>query len=215
MTFDADLHVAAWTVVAGSILFFVGAGAAPEPSRVFTGDRDLYLDVLHRREWRWRAMTVLMVAGVVLTAAGLVALGQVWSQPFGIGATSFAIGAALGVIFLVTRAMIDVDVAHLAAAGGPVPDDFARWQRFTGVCFTTYLLLAYAATLLVGIAVIARASAPRFAGWFAVIFGGVAFVANVTGWPRTERFGAVFEPPFMVHIPPLILGISLLRWHPS
>ena len=215
MSFDTDLHVAAWSMVAGSILFFVGAGAAPEPSKVFTGDRSLYLDVLHRRAKRWRTMTVLMVAGVVLTAAGLVALAQVWPQPLGIGATSFAIGAALGVVFLVTRAAIDVDVAHLAAAGGPVPDDFERWQRFTGACFTTYLLLAYAATVLVGIAVIARVGAPRFAGWFAAIFGGVAFVANVTGWPRTERFGAAFEPPFMVHIPPLILGISLLRWHPS
>ena len=215
MSFDTDLHVAAWSMVAGSILFFVGAGAAPEPSKVFTGDRSLYLDVLHRRAKRWRTMTVLMVAGVVLTAAGLVALAQVWPQPLGIGATSFAIGAALGVVFLVARAAIDVDVAHLAAAGGPVPDEFERWQRFTGACFTTYLLLAYAATVLVGIAVIARAGAPRFAGWFAAIFGGVAFVANVTGWPRTERFGAAFEPPFMVHIPPLILGISLLRWHPS
>lgn len=214
MTFDTDLHIAAWTVVAGSILFFVGAGAAPEPSKAFTGDRDLYLDVLHRRAWRWRVMTGLMVAGAVLTAAGLVALGQVWSQPFGIGATSFAIGAALGVIFLVTRAAIDVDIAHLAAAWGPVPGDFERWQRFAGICFTTYLLLAYAATVLIGIAVIARAGAPRFAGWFAVIFGAVALGANVTGWPRTGRFGAVFEPPFMVHIAPLILGISLLRWHP-
>ena len=35
------------------------------------------------------------------------------------------------------------------------PSMLERWQRFTGVCFTTYLLLAYAATILVGIAVIA------------------------------------------------------------
>lgn len=215
MSFDADLHVAAWTLIAGSVLFFIGAGSAPEPTNVFTGDRDRYLDVLHRRPSRWRAMSVLMIAGVVLTTAGLVALGQMWSQPMGIGATSFAIGAALAIVFLVTRAAIDVDVAHIVAAGGPVPVDFERWQRFTGVCFKTYLLLAYAATIVIGIAVIARAGAPRFAGWFAVTFGAIAFVANATGWPQTKRFGAVFEPPFMVHIAPLILGISLLGWHPS
>lgn len=209
----SDLHAAAWTLIVGSLLFLVGAGIPPEPSNVFTGDREKYLDVLHRRSGRWRAMTILMVAGVAVTASGLMALGSVWREPLGIGATVFTMGAVLWLSTLITRATIDVDVAHTAAIGGVVPEWFGPWQRFTGACYKTYLLLAYASLVLVGAALLVAPDAPRFSGWFVLAFGAVAFVGNATGRPQTKRFGPVLEPPFMVHVPTLVLGIGLVGWH--
>ena len=44
-----DLHVAAWTLIVGSVLFLVGAGLAPEPSKTFTGDLATYLDAIRHR----------------------------------------------------------------------------------------------------------------------------------------------------------------------
>lgn len=204
-----DLHLAGWAMVAGGILFLVGAGLAPEPSKVFTADREAYLDVLHRRSRRWGVMTILMVSGVAATSAGLVALGSRWREPLGIAATIFTIGTVFWLVTLIARATVDVEVAHTAAKGGAVADWFGPWQRFTGACFKTYILLAYASLFLVGGALL-RGGAPRLPGWFAVTFGAAAFVGNVTGRPQTKGFGPVFEPPFMVHLPTLVIGIWLV-----
>jgi hypothetical protein len=208
-----DLHIAAWTLIGGSALFFAGAAVPPEPSKVFTGDRSLYLDVLHRRTTRWRVMTVLMVSGVAATASGFTALGALVPQPLGIGATAFMIGSVLWIAALVSRATVDVDVAHAVARGEPVPPAFDMWQRVTGVFFKTYLLLAYGGVVLAGIAILSHPTLPSFAGWFAVVFGVVALLANTTGRPRSKSYGPYFEPPFMVHLPTLVMGIAFIGRH--
>lgn len=158
-------------------------------------------------------MTVLMVSGVAVTTAGLVAIGTMWREPLGIGATVFTMGAVLWILTLITRATIDVDVAHGVAAGRGVADWFDPWQRFTGACYKTYLLLAYGSLVLTGLALLRVPAAPRFPGWFTVVFGAVAFVGNAIGRPQTKRFGPVLEPPFMVHVPTLVIGIWLVSWH--
>jgi hypothetical protein len=210
-----DLHLAAWATLAGSLLFCVGAAIAPEPWRVFTGDRALYLDVLHRRSGRWQTMNALMVAGVAGTAAGLIGLGGQLPQPFGIGAVLFTVGGVLWIGTLVSRSTVDVNVAHRLAGGTDVPASFDAWQQATGGWFKAYLFLAYAGTVLTGIALNASTDVPRYAGWFAIVFGSVAFVANATGRPSSEGFGPWFEPPFMVHLATLVMAIALIRWEPG
>ena len=206
----SDLHVAAWTLVVGSALFLIGAGLAPEPSRVFTGDRSLYLDVLHRRAGTWRAMNVLMMAGVATTAAGFVALGTVTPEPILAGGVGFTVGSVLWIFALGARATVDVDIAHAAARGEPVPEAFDLWQRATGACFKTYILVAYASLVVAGVAILTHDALPASAGWFDLVFGTLAFAANATGRPTVKGLGPIFDPPFMVHLPTLVMGIAFI-----
>jgi hypothetical protein len=200
----------AWALVVGAVAFFVGAGLAPEANRVFSGDASEYLRILHEKSARWVAMNAFMVVGVVLTAAGLLAAADVVGQPFGIGAVFYLVAAVLWVAVLAVRATVDVAVAHGRADGGPVPDSFALWQKATGGWFVVHLLLAYAGVAMAGVAMLRDDAMPAWAGWTALVFGVVAWAANATRWPQVSVWGPAFEPPFMVHIPTLVIGIGLL-----
>jgi len=208
-----DLHLAAWALVIGSMLFLVGAGFAPEPTRVFSGDLGVYLDVLHRRRRSWLTMNVLMIAGVATTAAGFVALGTVTPEPVLVGGVIYTVAAVPWIVALGSRATIDTDVAGSVARGERVPDAFHLVSRLTGAGFRTYLLLAYAAIVAAGAAVVAHGDLPAYAGWFAVGFGSAALLGNAVNRPVLPGWGPLFEPPFMVHLPTLVLGIAFLGRH--
>ena len=203
-------HTAAWTLILGAAAFFVGAGLAPEPSRVFSGDRAVYLRVLHEHHHRWLAMNGVMIVGVVLTAAGLVDAASLVGQPFAVAAVTYLVAAVLWVAVMVARSTVDITVADRVAAGQDDLAGYELWSAATGGWFRVHLLLAYAAVTVAGVALLRDSSVPAWVGWTAVGLGLVAGIGNATGQPRTKAWGPLFEPPFMVHIPTLVIGIGLL-----
>ena len=60
---------------------------------------------------------------------------------------------------------------------------------------------------------LAYAGLPQYASWVAVVFGGLAFAGNAVNGPTVANWGPLFEPPFMVHIPTLVLGIAFVGSH--
>ena len=151
-----------------------------------------------------------MIVGVVLTAAGLVDAAGLVGQPFAVAAVTYLVAAVLSVAVMVARSTVDIAVADRVAAG---QDDLAGselWSAATAGWFRVHLLLAYAAVTVAGVALLRDSSVPGWAGWTAVSLGLVAGIGNATGQPRTKAWGPLFEPPFVVHIPTLVIGISLL-----
>jgi hypothetical protein len=59
-----------------------------------------------------------------------------------------------------------------------------------------------------GLALVRRHVAPG-AGWTAIAIGSMAEANIIVGRPKMMG-GPVFEPPFIVHVAPLVIGIGLL-----
>jgi hypothetical protein len=194
-------------LVLSSLTFFVGASMAPEPSRVFSSDREEHLAIVAGHARRWRAMNFLMIAAVAETVGALWLIAPVGALPL-LAAATYSVVAPLWVISLALRSTVSVDVARRLRAGGPMPGWYEAIESFGGLLFRVYLLSAYPAVIALGVALVRHRTAPG-AGWSAIVIGVLAEANNVLGWPRVMG-GPLLEPPFIVHVPLLVIGIGLL-----
>ncbi len=191
-------RLAGVTLIAGSLLFFVGA-ATPVNSRVFGTDEPLLkLQYIEEDPAAWDLAMTLLGLGGLIAAIGLVPLassvrGVTDRQILGVmayGAATLAIGGALSWVMIssirIARSPFDV-----------VFGDISPWL------FGTYRVLTRAAFVIFGV-VLLLSGYPRWLGWMLIVVGAMMFADLV----------ALVLPPFVHYVLFLILGAAVLIQRP-
>jgi hypothetical protein len=199
-------RIVGWLLVLGAVVFWIGA--ITPPYRQWMGvPTDEYLSIVGANRRNWYAMHALFGLGTVITLAGLGALhgalraagDRIWST---IAVSLFSIGVALWLVQVSFRVTVEPWAAAELARDGQVPSIFPALQRWMGVLFAVCMISGYLALVGYGIAILSGPFRPRWAGWFALVFGLVAVPGFAT---------VVFQPPLMLFVVPFVLGIAVLR----
>jgi hypothetical protein len=194
-------------LVAGFVLFMVGAGAwridyeRPLAESLVTihGDR-------RRRAW----IHVWMLVAMLVTPAGLA--GAVVLADSGTAAVltamAFAVyglGAVCWMASLCFRLAVVPWAAEQTVDRGAVPDGFAALNHWAGLLYVVHMASAYVAFALLGAAVLSWPGLPGWLGWLGVGWGAV-FLAGFVA----TRFAGPFNPPFWAHCYTAGVGLALL-----
>jgi hypothetical protein len=200
-------HLAGILLVVGATLF-IFAASLPQLYSAWTGDQATYLATIAAHPTAWLVCHVCMTAAVLLTAAGLGLLAVQLAQPFAVAAAfAYAAGAAVWCVFEMYRLSVPPHIARAVTV--PLPDWFLPLQDWSGRLFAVYMLTAYLSLAAFGVAILAGATLPPWSGWLALVFGLAGAVGLASGQPRI-RGVSPFEPPVMIHLVPLTLGVLLL-----
>jgi hypothetical protein len=194
-------------LVAGLVLFFVGAGAwRPAYDRPFTET----LPAIRRDRARWRWIHVWMIVAMLTTPAGLAAFAAVVDEQLAttivvIAAVVYALGAVCWIASLTFRLTVPPWAAAVAAATGAPPDAAEPLNRWATWLYSVHMCSAYAASAVLGAAVLADGVLPTWLGWAGVVWGPVFLVGFVT-----PRVAVAFRPPFWAHLYTGAVGVALL-----
>jgi len=194
-------------LIAGLVVFLVGAvfwrldyqRALPEA-----------LPLIHRDRRRWAWIHTWMIAGLVITPAGLVGLTLSLEEPTatvlaGMATAVYVVGAVCWIVCLAFRLTVTPWAAGQAVISGQVPDGFPAYERWAGALYVVHMLTAYAGSAVLGIALLASDAVPTWLGWAGIVWG-LAFAA---GFAAT-RFAGAFNPPFWAHLYTGGVGLGLL-----
>lgn len=183
----ADPTTATVVVVAGSVVFLVGASIGVP--RVFTEpDVDERRRMLEAGRSRWRAAQPMYAAGALIAAIGV-----------GVRATSMAeaplVGVALSCVLLVVGALCWSVSVHARGRDieGFVRGTLSQWP------FRAYVWLTLAGLVALGVGLVGSDVA-AWTGWLAVV-ASLVFAAVFV------RFGDI--PPFVFY---LLLPVVSLGW---
>jgi hypothetical protein len=204
-----DLSVFQWPAVvllAGGILFWIGA-LWPPYRQWMTSDTNEYLTIIGQHKLNWYIIHGAFLLGVIVTVAGIALFCHTLLLNGGqttytvLGATFFVFGSVFWIINIAFRLTVTVWAADQLTANGVLDDTFKTWMQWSGLLFSIYMVLAYASIGFIGLA--ARDFLPDWVSWFVIIFGFGGIVGYCTGFP-------LFAPPLMVHLPFMVMSISLL-----
>lgn len=195
------------TLVAGLVLFMVGAGAwriayeqpLTESLRVIHADR-------RRRAW----IHIWMIVGVLATSAGIAGLAFVPAVGTGtalvaMAAAVYSLGAVCWLVSLAFRLTMVPWAAERTVEHGAPPDGFEALNLWAGILYVIHMAAAYAAFVLIGVAALASADLPAWLGWVGIGWG----MAFLIGFAVT-RFAGMFNPPLWAHCYTAVVGVVLL-----
>ncbi len=199
--------LAGGVLLAGLVIFIVGAGAwrldyqrpLPESLPIIHADR-------RRRAW----IHTWMIAGLVVTPAGLAGLAASVEEGSAtvlaaMATAVYVLGAVCWIASLAFRLTVVPWAAERTVADGHVPDGFAAHDQWAGALYTVHMLTAYVASAVLGFAVLASDALPTWLGWTGVAWG-LAFAAGFVA----TRFAGLFNPPFWAHLYTGAVGVTLL-----
>ena len=194
-------------LVAGLATFLVGAVCW---RLEYQGPLHESLPAVHRNRRRWTWIHVWMVAGTLVTCAGLAGVTVILDEPTATVLAAMAAAAyvagAVGWIASITFRLTAVPwAAQQVVTAGDVPDGFAAYDRWSGALYCVHMLTAYAASAVLGLAVLVSGTLPAWLGWTGVGWG----LAFATGLVAT-RFAGSFNPPFWAHLFTAVVGVVLL-----
>ena len=109
------------------------------------------------------------------------------------------------IAFLCFRLTVVPWAAERAVADGKPPDGFAALEAWAGGLYVVHMLASYAVFALLGATALASNLLAPWSGWVGLGMG-MAFVAGFVA----TRFAGPFNPPFMAHLYPALLGVVLL-----
>ena len=194
-------------LMAGLVVFLVGA--------VFwrldyQRPRHEALPLIHRDHRRWAWIHTWMIAGLVITPAGLVGLTLALREHTatvlaGMATAVYGVGAVCWIVSLAFRLTVTPWAAEQAVTSGQVPDGFAAYERWAGALYVVHMLTAYVGSAVLGIAVLASDALPTWLGWAGIVWG-LAFAAGLAA----TRFAGAFNPPFWAHLYTGGVGLVLL-----
>lgn len=206
-------HATGLVLAVSSLIWLIGAGLPPEPTRVFSAGLEEHLAIVLRNRGRWRLMNSLMIAGMIGSAAGvtLFAVLLAGSSRMWAASVAYLVGAVLWIVALSFRDTVIPSAAASAAEVGEPPTWLPALQDWTGQLFWIHMLISYAVIAVIGSVLVSVNLLAAWVGWFALSYGlllGISFVAE---WPKSA-WGPTAEPPFLIHIPMLIMGVALLLY---
>jgi len=168
------------------------------------------LPLIHRDRRRWAWIHTWMIAGLVITPAGLAGLTLGLGDPTamvlaGMATAAYVVGGVCWIVCLTFRLTVVSWAAEQAVTTGQVPDGFAPYERWAGALYLVHMLTAYASSAVLGLALLASDALPTWWGWAGVVWG----LAFATGFVAT-RFAGAFNPPFWAHLYTGGVGLGLL-----
>lgn len=198
-------------LLVGALSFMVGAGLQPDPTKLWTVGLREHLAMVHRGRRRWHLMNVLIVASMVITSSGLFMLVTLTAPSLRLlaAAVTWLIGAIAWIAALTFRDTVVSDVAASVESTGEIPGWLEPLQHWTGQLFWVHMSLSYAALALIGWTMVDSGLFSVAVGWFTLIYAAALGLLFVLGKPKLF-WGPIAEPPFLVHIPVIVLGITLL-----
>jgi hypothetical protein len=194
-------------LVAGLVVFLVGA---VRWRLSYERPAEESLPGIHQDRRRRAWIHAWMIAGVVLTTAGLAGLTRALEQAdaavlAAIGATVYACGATGFLVSLAFRLGVVPWAAERTARTGSVPDGFAAFDRWAAVLYVVHMLTAYVGSAVLGAAVLLADAVPTWLGWAGIVWG-MGFAAGLVA----TRFAGAFNPPFWAHLYTAAVGVALL-----
>jgi len=206
MSPDGVPRVLGWLLIAGAVIFWIGA--VTPPYRQWMGvSLEEYLSIVGAHGRNWQVMHGLFAAGSLLTLIGLSGFtarvngsgGSTWAT---IALTLFAVSTLLWFVQLGFRLTVTPWASAELTASGRMPGEYAALHRWMGVLLGADMLLGYQAAAAYGLAVLGVPGPPRWVGWTALCFGVVAVPGMIT---------PIFQPPLMLEVVPFVLGIAIVR----
>jgi len=175
--------------------------------RVWTVPREEHFALVAAHRLAWTMANVGFTAAAVLTAAGLVVLAgsvDVDARSKAIlvaGAVAYAIAGTLWCAVLAIRTRTTPALAALVAAGTPTEPVETMIGSVTGGLFASFLLTTGMALVVVGLTLALGGGVAPPVAWLATLIPALAIGGFL-----------VFDdmPPFVLYIPTLIVGLSLL-----
>jgi len=213
---SGNVTVAAALLLGGLLSFAVGAGIPtrwPPASlypEVWGASLERYLELIaqHRRSWTW--VNELMIAAVVLNAAGLAALAARAGQPFvTAGAAGFGIASVFWLILSSFRTTVSVRAADEFAATKRLPEAFTALDPWIGMSFQLYTAIGHGSQAAVGLGLLETALVPNWIAWFTTVLGLAGLLSQLPGFSRIPGLQSFFIP-IVMHVPPALIGVALL-----
>lgn len=207
-----DARIAGLLLAAGTLSFFAGASIPLLTDlgvRVWGASLPQFLELVAAHPTTWLWTNSLFVASIPLTVAGLglltVLLREAGERVFAtVGLLVFGLGAALWLAVNAASLSATIWAAEEMVRSGAMPAGVELLARWTGDMGFLYLLLAYAATMAYGVAMLQTPLVPAWAGWAWIVFGALGEVSVVSDLPSPLSI------PAGVHFMPLLLGIVVL-----
>lgn len=204
---DVASAVVGWSLVAGLVVFLVGAGAwrlsyeqpLPDALRVIHGDR-------RRRAW----IHLWMIPALFITTAGTAGLATWLDGPDAttlavMAASLYALGAVCWIASLAFRLTVVPWAADRTVADDRVPDVFPSLDAWAGSLYVIHMAASYVAHALIGAATLSVDQLPAWVGWLGIGWG-VTFLA---GFAVTRAAGP-FNPPLWAHTYTAVVGVTVL-----
>lgn len=194
-------------LVAGFVVFLVGAAAwrldyqrPPEES----------LPLIHADRRRRAWIHTWMLVAMFITPAGIGGFSLLPDeQTAAVVAVMAAFVYALGALCMIVSVAFSLTVvpwgAERTVVDGTPPDGFSALRDWSGRLYVVHMVASYAVFGLLGAVVVAAGPVASWVGWLGVGLG----VLCSAGFVAT-RFAGPFNPPFLAHAYPAVLGVALL-----
>lgn len=195
-------------LVAGLVLFLVGAGGwRPAAYDVPFVEA---LPAVHRDRRRWRWIHAWMIVAMLTTPAGLAAVTVVVTRPTARGVVAMAavvygLGAVCWIVALTFRLTVVPWAAEVTVAAGSPPDPAPALDRWATSLYVVHMCSAYLASAALAGGLLLDAALPRWLGWAGLVWGLVFLIGFVT-----PRVSMVFQPPAWAHLYTAAVGVALL-----
>lgn len=210
------MTLSAVLLLGGLLLFAVGAAIPPlwRPvslvPEVWFASHERYLELIgrHRHSWAW--MNGLMIAAVVLNAAGLAALATLAEQPALVaGAVGYGIASVFWIVLASYRTTVSLWVADEVADGKGEPNVVSALDRWSDMSYRLYTAIGHGSQAVVGAGLLPTTLVANWVVWVAILVGVAGVLSQLPGTSRIPGLQAFFIP-IVIHIPPALIGVSLL-----
>lgn len=196
------LRVSGWFLLIGGLIAF--AGAMTPPWKQWYAPLPDALRTIAAHPVGWRLINGGFLVGTVLCAIGFAALafavrGRPGATLQTAGASAFVFGALFWVLVLVYRLGTHAWAAAQFSTTGVVPPTFPPQQIEMALYFGLFAILAFSGLALSGWSALESAIAAR---WLA----RTMIVVGIIGAPVVTFIG-----PWMLYVPIILLGASLIR----
>lgn len=196
------LRLAAWLLVAGGSLAFIGA--CWPPYKQWYAPHEEGLRIIAAHPVGWRCIHAGFLSGSWVCTIGLVLLAHALR-----GREGGTMALATAVLFGLSAVCFSVNIAFRLGVtpwaadelvrSGQVPAGYAPWRAFAGVLFAAFSVLAYLSVASSGLCALRAELAPR------------ALATLLVAWGLSGGFVVGANVPVLAFIPHILLGGFLLR----
>ncbi len=205
-----DINLWRWAgilILAGGIFFWIGAFTLPY-KQWMTKDVKEYLTIIGTHKTNWHIIHAFFLVGVIVNFFGITLLTDALKQQNQnmlpqLAYSAFIIGTILWIIDIAFRVVYTTWAAKQFVEFNEIQNFYVTLRTWSSSLFSVYMVLAYLATGFIGTALLQSQVLPNWIGWFCIVFGYAGSVLYIV------RF-QLFDPPLMVHLPYMILGIAIL-----
>jgi len=202
---NEPFRIAGWFLLSGALFAMVGAGTPPY--KQWYSPLPEALRVIAAHPIGWRCIHAGFLIGTALVAVGMALYARALSQRPGgalalVAAVTFGIATVFWSVNIAFRLTVTPWAANELVASGVVPPLYQPFSASAGLLFAFFAAFAYASDACAGWAFLRAELLPRWVAWTSIVVG-------IAGAPIVAYSG-----PWVIYVPPLLLGISLVRLAP-